>query len=462
MTEEEISMVLNTYMYLDYKEADDGMTMKEIVAELSGMPDCQPGGIHYGEYQVISKASENPEIGNLVIGNQSHLMGYDEGTAACTFQSKEEGSTYVVYRGTSDGEWLDNGIGMTEKSTLQQERALDYFETVVEREQISEADRLIVTGHSKGGNKAQFVTMSTENGDLLDACYSIDGQGFSENAIDGWKEKLGTDGYAERIAKMTGICGENDYVNVLGNGIIPKDQIFYVKTPVEKGNFAGYHDIKYMFASMEVDPVTGEVTYIFRGQKNDYVADAGSLSEYAALLSEAIMKVPPDKRDGCAAVIMQLLELKGDKKTGLNGESISFEDIGEFLWTGLPIIADTLFESKQGLAFLYQALFETGFADEIKGSVRLFLNQEALLKQADKIEELASKIERYESVIAETERDLKLSMKGSWTLSYQLVKKKEALLGEVRKLRKLGGKLKESVAVYIKAEEELVQALPKA
>ena len=34
MTEEEISMVLNTYMYLDYKEADDGMTMKEIVAEM--------------------------------------------------------------------------------------------------------------------------------------------------------------------------------------------------------------------------------------------------------------------------------------------------------------------------------------------------------------------------------------------------------------------------------------------
>ena len=31
MTEEEISLVLNTFMYIDYKEADDGMTMNEIL-----------------------------------------------------------------------------------------------------------------------------------------------------------------------------------------------------------------------------------------------------------------------------------------------------------------------------------------------------------------------------------------------------------------------------------------------
>ena len=34
MSEEEISTILNTYMYLDYKEADDGMSMEEIIKEL--------------------------------------------------------------------------------------------------------------------------------------------------------------------------------------------------------------------------------------------------------------------------------------------------------------------------------------------------------------------------------------------------------------------------------------------
>ena len=97
----------------------------------------------------------------------------------------------MVYRGTADGEWFDNGLGMTSESTLQQERALAYFEEVVEREQISPGDRLIVSGHSKGGNKAQFVTMNTKYDGLLDACYSIDGQGFSEEAMLSFYRKWG-------------------------------------------------------------------------------------------------------------------------------------------------------------------------------------------------------------------------------------------------------------------------------
>ena len=83
MTDEEISMILNTYMYMDYKEADDGMTMKEILSDLSGMEDYQPGGIHYGEYRVLSEAAENPEIGDLIIGNFSSSFGY------CSFYGRQ-------------------------------------------------------------------------------------------------------------------------------------------------------------------------------------------------------------------------------------------------------------------------------------------------------------------------------------------------------------------------------------
>ena len=136
MTYEEISMVLNTYMYMDYREANDGMTVNEILEKLSFSGDCKPGGIHYGEYTILKEAAKNREIGELVIGNQSHLLSFDEGTNACTFRTGDGSSIYVVYRGTSDGEWPDNGMGRTETSTLQQERALDYFETVIKREHI--------------------------------------------------------------------------------------------------------------------------------------------------------------------------------------------------------------------------------------------------------------------------------------------------------------------------------------
>ena len=105
LTDEEISMILNTYMYMDYKEADDGMTINEILSELSTHDDYREGGIHFGEYTVLSQAAENPEVGELIIGNQSHLMNFDSGTCACTFSTKDGSSIYVVYRGTGDGEW---------------------------------------------------------------------------------------------------------------------------------------------------------------------------------------------------------------------------------------------------------------------------------------------------------------------------------------------------------------------
>ena len=261
-------MVLDTFMYLDYKEAREGVPLREILTDLEAHPDYGGGGVHFGEYTILKEAAVNEEVGNLVIGCQSVNMGYDSGTCACTFTSPDKSSVYVVYRGTGDGEWPDNGIGMTQEATTQQKRALSYFEEVVQYMDLGENHRVIVTGHSKGGNKAQFVTMETKYGKLIDACYSVDGQGFSEMAVDRWKSKYGQEGYEERTGKLNGIHGENDYVSVLGNSIIPEEHIRYVKTPVEKNNFAGYHDIKYMFASLDYVGISGEYVTTFHGRKN--------------------------------------------------------------------------------------------------------------------------------------------------------------------------------------------------
>ena len=98
-------MVLDTYMYLDYKEEREGLTINEILKELEEHPDYGGGGIHQGEYTVLKEAAQNPRIGEMTLYCQSSNMGYDSGTAACTFKSPGENSYYVVYRGTGDGEW---------------------------------------------------------------------------------------------------------------------------------------------------------------------------------------------------------------------------------------------------------------------------------------------------------------------------------------------------------------------
>ena len=53
----------------------------------------------------------------------------------------------------------------------------------------------------------QYITMESENSDVITATYSIDGQGHSPKAIKKWKEKLGEEEYQKRVSKLYGING---------------------------------------------------------------------------------------------------------------------------------------------------------------------------------------------------------------------------------------------------------------
>ena len=63
ISEAEISMVLDTYMYLNYQQAAEGDHISHILTELEKLPDYQPGGRYYGEYTIIKQAAENEQIG---------------------------------------------------------------------------------------------------------------------------------------------------------------------------------------------------------------------------------------------------------------------------------------------------------------------------------------------------------------------------------------------------------------
>ena len=430
LSEAEISMVLDTFMYLDYKEAREGTSLKAILQDLENHPDYGGGGIHYGEYTILKQAAANEEVGNLVIQCQSVNMGYDSGTAACTFVTPDQSSIYVVYRGTGDGEWPDNGIGMTSAATIQQKRALSYFEQVVEVMDIKEGQRVIVTGHSKGGNKAQFVTMEKKYSSIPDVCYSVDGQGFSENAVEGWKKRYGEEGYEKRVGKLYGINGENDYVSVLGKSIIPEKHIRYIRTPVEKNNFAGYHDIKYMFASLVYDEETGKYITVFNGRKNSDTGKQGKLGEYAALLSFGVMDMAPDARDGCAAVIMQIMEATSGQKRGINGEKITLSDLMDFTVQGIPVIAKSLFVESEGRTLLRSLLGGNTQLDQSDYNVVLQVNYQILLSQTEVLNTTIKKMQKLSEEIRGMANKVPQYMTSDIFLHYRLIYS----IGQVEKL----------------------------
>lgn len=431
-SEAEICMVLDTFMYLDYRDAQEGTSLKNILKDLEKHPDYGGGGIHCGEYTILQKAAENDAVGNLVIGCQSREMGYDSGTAACTFSSPDEETVYVVYRGTGDGEWLDNGVGMTESVTPQQQEALDYFEAALDRMEIGKEQRLIVTGHSKGGNKAQFVTMETEHEELIDTCYSVDGQGFSEKAILRWRENYGEDGYQERTQKLKGIHGENDYVNGLGNPIIPKENIRYVKTPVDKRNFAGYHDIKFMFASREYDPETQSFYTQFHGEKNKDAMKQGELGRYAAALSKDVMGLKEEERDGCAAVVMQLMEASGGVKSGINGEKLELSDISDFTFMGIPIIVGSFFRGEEGKQLIRALWNRPVLTGSIHGNIILQAEEQRLRACAEALSGAVKQLEAVEQRLHEAGERIPVYMKGSTALFHRI----ELSAGRIKRLGK--------------------------
>jgi hypothetical protein len=121
--------------------------------------------------------------------------------AACFNQGED---VNVIFRGTGGSyEWKDNGEGGYLPDTKSQQIAADYINSLPE----SYGNQITVSGHSKGGNKAQYVTIVT---DRVGKCLSYDGQGFSPEFLDKYSEQID-----QKKDLITSISAKSDLVNSL-------------------------------------------------------------------------------------------------------------------------------------------------------------------------------------------------------------------------------------------------------
>ncbi|WP_410771580.1 Mbeg1-like protein [Fontibacillus sp. BL9] len=131
-----------------------------------------------------------------------------------TFVSPDGKEATVVFRGTAgDYEWHDNGTGGYLSDTEMQKAALEYVEKL-------DYDKITVTGHSKGGSKAQYVAILS---DKVYRAVSLDGQGYSKEFTEKYKDEI-----KENAHKITSISAEYDFVNVLLHTIAEK--VIYIDT----------------------------------------------------------------------------------------------------------------------------------------------------------------------------------------------------------------------------------------
>lgn len=168
--------------------------------------------------KAINMVGEDDELLNLKIAYTSgeykeKLMAQGEneyctdGLTSVCFRD-EEGNAYVIYRGT-DGytAWSENVQAAMLTDTELQQRALNFFESIPDLENFKDVQ---LSGHSKGGNMVQYVTIVSELSYLISHTVTYDGQGFSDYFMDTYRDLI-----AQNKDKIVSYSAEYDVVNAL-------------------------------------------------------------------------------------------------------------------------------------------------------------------------------------------------------------------------------------------------------
>ena len=148
----------------------------------------------------------------------------DTSTSSVCFVDPDTFDVYVIYVGNYNDDpyeyeseflstWNDNIKGAAVSDTAEQRRDLDFYKEAIQaaRDYIGNQDgdlNITVSGHSTGGNHAQYVTIAYnknltgyEEINDIDKCVSFDGQGFSNAFLDKYSEAI-----EERASKIISYC----------------------------------------------------------------------------------------------------------------------------------------------------------------------------------------------------------------------------------------------------------------
>lgn len=245
MLSEEQVLLLENLMYLtntDPLKSVTGMGEGKTVADLVNIdfnslsPDKDYGSFMTGKdwQNLLRTVQKDKTLMNMQIAS-THVdweAGGGGGESA-VFLNPDTREAVVAFRGTAGNEWKDDFVGGAATdtydgvSTQQQINALEWYKSL----ELDDYGIVTVTGHSKGGNKAKYITVMDGT---VDRCISFDGQGFSDEFMSKYEQLI-----ASRQDKIRNCNAEYDYVNLLLNDI--GNTSFYQGYDFGEGGFLENH-----------------------------------------------------------------------------------------------------------------------------------------------------------------------------------------------------------------------------
>ncbi|MCR5590307.1 MAG: DUF2974 domain-containing protein [Lachnospiraceae bacterium] len=212
-TEEEL-LLLSNFVYIpaclserpiaeiigQFRDADGNFT------EESVYPAAASGGMGLSDVRTVferidERIEENPDFGTLSV---SRKLDENDVRALCYTDAKDK-NPVVVFRGTggTQNAWRDNFEGAFNEDTKIQKIADDFI-----KNDCGIYTDITVTGHSKGGNLAQYVTVKET--EKIGRCVSYDGQGFGDDFLQEYSDAI-----KAAAPKIKSISAYNDFVNIL-------------------------------------------------------------------------------------------------------------------------------------------------------------------------------------------------------------------------------------------------------
>lgn len=243
LTTEQV-LLLNNLMYMEAEELQSIVKSKNrtvgAVLDNINVDQLDPNA-NYSTYvtgddwkKIINTIKQDEQLCNMkIVSTHIDKASGGGGGASAVFVDPSTKEAVVTFRGTANKEWTDNFTGggptdgLDQVSTIQQENALEWYRSL----DLEDYSTITVTGHSKGGNKAKYLTVMD---DSIDRCLAFDGQGFSDEFIKEYSDQI-----AANQGKITNHNVDSDYVNLLLNDI--GSTVFYKGYEYGEGKFLENH-----------------------------------------------------------------------------------------------------------------------------------------------------------------------------------------------------------------------------
>lgn len=380
LTTEQV-LILNNLMYLESGKDSPVVDMQDCSGQTIGdwlnkidvnqlENDRNYGSFTTGQdwKNIIQAAKDDETLMNMTIA-ATHSDSAGGGGQSAVFTSSSTGDAVVAFQGTQgQKEWADNFQGGNVTDTPCQENALEWYQSAYQEYGLENYE-VTITGHSKGGNKAKYITLLD---DTVDYCVSFDGQGFSDEFMTKYASQI-----AARQSRIENHNVDYDYVNLLLNDV--GESTFYKGQDYGKGGFLENHCPNTFMKFDENGSFTMQVN------PNGQASEMKALDEF---LNNLIRSMPEDQQTST----LGLINVIWDNASSLDGKSGT-----EIANIFLQLAADPQYSGDLAYVAAYLIEYEQAhpeFKDQINSVLREF-NMGDAVQYVDMVDEILNFNEDY-------------------------------------------------------------------